>query len=70
MSKTNATPIKVEDEELVTELPIDTVPVHSVQDPADYSAAAMGRQDSFSCAKRSHWGKSLVVRIIQTPLPA
>lgn len=67
-------PPKVQDEDTVAELPVhavDSMPVfHSVSDHADVSAASMGRQDSFTCARRSYFGETIVVRIMSTPLTA
>lgn len=73
MSKTLDAPPKLQDEDIVAELPLNAVesmPVfHSVQDPAELSAAAMGRHDSFTCAKRSSLRETLEVRVI-LPLAA
>ena len=64
-------------EELIGELPANALEAvtaahvfsqASVQDPADLSAAAMGRQDNLMCAKRSYMGETIVVRIIPKAL--
>lgn len=82
MSKTHETPpinTTHSEEELVATLPlnaVENIPLHAhslvlgVQDPANFSAAAIGRSDFLTCAKRSHFGDTMVVRVVPTPLPA